>query len=74
MATYTRNNETINGHGGEMDYHQGTNAADSVTITNFTVLTGDSVEVTDYWGYYTLKGGVFIYDGKANNDTLTAAT
>ena len=72
MATYTRNNETINGAGGEMDYHQGTAAADSVLATNITVVSGDSVAVPDYWEPYTVNGGVFIYDGKDGNDTMNA--
>ena len=68
MATYTRNNETIN----ESDIHQLTSAADSLTVTNITVVSGDPVAVPDYWEPYTVNGGVFIYDGRKANDTLTA--
>ncbi len=68
MATYTRNNETIDG----WDYHQGTSAADSVSITNITVVSGGPVTVNDYWEPYTVNGGVMIYDGKDANDTMNA--
>ena len=71
MATYTRNNETINGNSGSTDYHQGTSAADSVSITNITVVSGGPVTVNDYWEPYTVNGGVMIYDGKDGNDTMT---
>ena len=72
MATYTRNNETINGSSGSTDYHQGTSAADSVSITNVTIASGGPVTVNDYWEPYTVNGGALIYDGEDGNDTLTA--
>ncbi|MBQ7704692.1 MAG: hypothetical protein IJT73_04580, partial [Selenomonadaceae bacterium] len=72
MATYTRNNETISGSSGSMDYHTLTSAADSLTVTNITVISGGSVPVPDYWEPYTVNGGVMIYDGKDGNDTMNA--
>ncbi len=71
MATYTRNNETISGSSGSMDYHTLTSAADSLTVTNITVVSGGSVPVPDYWEPYTVNGGVMIYDAKDGNDTMT---
>lgn len=72
MANYTRNNETINGSSGSTDYHQGTSAADSISITNVTIASGEPVTVNDYWEPYTVNGGALIYDGEDGNDTLTA--
>ena len=72
MATYTRNNKTISGNSGSTDYHQGTSVADSISITNITVVSGGPVTVNDDWGLYTVNGGALMYDGEEGNDTLTA--